>query len=289
MSTQRPVSRHHVLTVTPLLADVPTHLVKTLMCLAAHANHATGRSRPGQQVMKHWSIPYSTWHKHCVELSRRGLIRQVVRGNSKHGLAAEYELLWVPALTSDGPTTTQGQGILKVSDDNTNPQGGGVTRESRQPWKELNDFEAGLWSQLADKMREGLDAPDTAALNANMADFDQRLPLQRTVARLICRGDGDALVSALTERRRAGEPVYAGARNAPAALFGRLRTLAEQRGVRVWDGTPVQPQELVDYEAALERLGDRLSVPGDATACPAPPAEVAGSSASTRSSSASMR
>jgi hypothetical protein len=257
MTNDRPVSQHHVLAVTPRLAALPSHLAKTLMCLAAHANHKTGMSRPAEKVMKDWGIPYSTWHRHCVELTTLGLIRQVVRGNSVRHLAAEYEMLFVAPLTGGLPTTTKGKGDNTTTQNKSTPKGGPLTSEWT-PWVELTPFESGLWADFTVDLRSRLDLPDLQKLNAQIHDLQQRIPLQRTVVRLVQHGHRRALLNALTERGNPNLPVYSGAHNVPAALFNRLRKFAEQNHVSIWDGAAVEAEETSADQQAWEALGARL-------------------------------
>lgn len=247
----RPVSRAHVLAIAPLLYKVPSQLVKTLMCLAAHADHKTGRVYPGLRVMQDWGIPYSTWHRHCVQLTQLGLIRQVVRGNSILGLAAEYQMLFGPAATSGVPTTTQGEGGERKTKSKSTPAGRPLIRE-RKPWEPLTEHEQKTWGDVVAALRTKLDPEDVLALNQQIHAFDQLIPLQRTVVRLWQLGHGHELLNELTERFRPDQRTYATAKNVPKALFARLKKVAERHHVHVWDPSLVELNDPALREADRE-------------------------------------
>ncbi|MGZ6807654.1 MAG: hypothetical protein ACXVGG_13660, partial [Mycobacteriaceae bacterium] len=202
-------------------------------------------------------IPYSTWHRHCVELTALGLVKQVVRGNSILNLAAEYQLLFVAPLTDGLPTTTQGEGDYITTKSKSNPQGGAPARE-KAPWPELTPYELAAWEDFTARLRPRLDSSDLAMLNEQIHGFDQVIPLQRTVVRLVQHGHGPSLLNALAERGNPDLPVYGGARNLPATLFKRLQRFADQHQVRVWDRSAVVAEEASPYKQAWDALGLRV-------------------------------
>jgi hypothetical protein len=255
MTSPLAVSRHHVLAVIPLLPDLPSHLVKTLMCLCAHANHLTGRSFPAEKGIAAWNIPYSTFHRHCQQLAKRGLIKQVVRGNSYTHEAAEFELLFVEPLASESPTTTKGEGTYKSAPNN--PEGGAPTSENgrRDPWPGLTAYEQDCWEQFAATLMGRLDASERATLIKQSKDFDMLIPLKRTAVRLVHNGKGRALLEALTEQAHPGQPVYAGAKNVTATLFQRLRLVADNHQVHVWDRREVTGDTPTTFQAGWTALG----------------------------------
>jgi hypothetical protein len=241
-----PMSKHHVLHLAGVSAKLPSHLFRPLLVLAVHADHRTGLSRPGRRVFEtDWGIPYSSWHRQMQQLAALGLIRQVVKGDKRAGLAATYELLYVPALTDESASSSSGSG------DPSPHRGGGSIHESGRPGDPvLTEYEVSVWNDLRDEICRGMTQNEYDRLNAHLADFDHLTRLRRTCVRLIARGARSELVDVLTARTRPERRPYDGVRNVPAAMWARVRPVANAHGIDMADRTPVEESSAVRVKAA---------------------------------------
>lgn len=254
-----PMSKHHVLHIANVAPTLPSHLFRPLLVLAIHADHATGLSRPGRKAFEQrWGIPYSSWHRQMQQLAKLGLIKQVVMGNKETSEAAEYQLLYAPALTGERTSSS-------LSEISPSPyRGGGAVGEKGREIVPLTDDECRLWLELSRKVRERLTESENERLTTQSPSFDMLTQLMRTVLRIAQEYGGEFdIVSALTERHKPGRPAYEHVRNVPAAMWARARSVADRYGFDMLDQTPivVEPEtNPVDLGAAVVALDE--VVPG---------------------------
>jgi hypothetical protein len=242
-----PMSKHHVLHMARVAPTLPSHLFRPLLVLAIHADHLTGLSRPGRKAFEtRWGIPYSSWHRQMQQLAKLGLIRQVVMGNKETGDAAEYQLLYAPALTCERTSSL-------LSEINPSPhRGGGATGEKGRGDIPLTDDENRLWEELARKVRERLTERENQRLTEQSLSFDMMTRLKRVVLRIAQEYGGEyEIVTALTERHQADRPAYDGVRNVLAAMWARARSVADRYGFDMADQTPI----VVDPKTSPVDLG----------------------------------
>lgn len=239
-----PMSKHHVLHIATIAADLPSHLFRPLLVLAVHADHRTGLSRPGQDAIENaWGIPYSSWHRQMQQLTERGLIRQVVKGNREASVSATYLLLYAPVLTGETSSSSLGE---------THPspcRGGDATGEKGREDLPLNEVERRHWDAIADEVWARLEPVDARRLTEQAGRFDRMIRLQRTALRIAQRGGEFEVVEALTRRNKAGRPAYEGAQNVPAAMWSRIRDLADTYGIDMRDQSPVHEEHELDEPA----------------------------------------
>ncbi|GAA4380752.1 hypothetical protein [Nocardioides caricicola] len=249
-----PISKHHVLHLSRVVPTVPPHLVKSLFLLAHHADHKTGESRPGNAAYERWGIPYSTWRRHMAQLSALGLVRQTVLGSKTDHLAATYELLYVSPLTGESTSTSSSH------KDPSPHRGGEGTRENGGQDEPLNTAEQKLWDSLASKIRTQLGSGEAQRLDDQCNRFDRLVRLQRTALRVASRGGEHEVVEALTRKKQTDRPAYDGAKNVPAAMWSRLRRLADEYGIEMADPTPAafEAEQPPSASEAIELLGDRF-------------------------------
>ena len=233
-----PISKHHVLYLSTVVPTLSAHLVKSLFLLAFYADHKTGESRPGMEALVEWDIPYSTWHRHMGQLARLGLVKQTVKGNKKAHLAATYRLLYVDALSSERTTS-------RATATDPSPHRGGEPNCESRPGRgpALDAAEQLMWAELSAKILAQLDAGERARLEAQLPDFEQIDRLRRTAVRLLDRGGEFEVIEALTRRKDPRRGVYEGATNVLAAMWSRLRHLADAYGIDMADSTPVSAPE----------------------------------------------
>lgn len=227
------MSKHHVLHFAAVAPTLPYHLYRPLLALAVHADHRTGLSRPGREAIENkWRIPYSSWHRQMQQLAKLGLIRQTVMGNKETSEAAEYQLLYAPALTSERTS-------ISLSDLDPSPYRGGVpTGEKGREDVSLTDAENQLWAELSAKVRARLTQGERQRLDEQR--LDKMACLKRTALRIAQQNGGEyEVITALTEQRKPGQSAYGGVRNIPAAMWARVRTLADRHGFDMADQTPV--------------------------------------------------
>lgn len=229
------MSKHHVLYLTCVAPTLPSHLFRPLFLLAVHADHSTGRSRPGYRVFEEeWGIPYSSWHRQMQQLAELGLIKQVVKGNKKACKAAEYQLLYAPDLANERPSS-----YLSAKDPSPD-RGGEGTGEKGRGDVPLTDAEHELWDRLSQKVRGGLTEAENQLLTEQSLVFDRMARLKRTALRIAQEYGGEYdVIAALTERRKPGRPAYDGVDLIPAAMWARVRTLADRYGFDMANQSPV--------------------------------------------------
>jgi len=255
----RAMSKHHVLHMANVAPTLPSHLFRPLLVLAVHADHLTGLSRPGHAAFEtQWGIPYSSWHRQMQQLAKLGLIRQVVMGNAETGEAAEYQLLYAPALTCERTSSA-------LSEIDPSPhRGGGAIGEKGRGDVPLTDDENRLWEELSKKVRDRLTESEGKRLTEQSLSFDMMRRLKRVVLRIAQERGGEYdILNALTECHKADRPAYDGVRNIPAAMWARARSVADRYGFDMADQTPivVEPEtNPVDLGAAVFALDE--VVPG---------------------------
>jgi len=233
------MSRHHVLHLASVLPTLPSMLTKTLFVLACHADHRTGLSRPGwEAITERWGIPYSTWYRHVTQLAALGLVAQTVKGCTETGMAAEYRLLYVPALTDESPAVGLRQEAIK----DPSPQRGGEPTGENACKKDppLTAGEAAVWSEIRDLVFQQLTPQECHRLHEELADFERLDRMRRTAVRLASQGHQREVVQELTRRKKPEEPAYLGAKSIPAAMWARVAKAARARGVDMADDTPVE-------------------------------------------------
>jgi hypothetical protein len=265
------MSRAHVLAVGAVAADVPAHLLKTLMCLAALADHRTGLVRPAGRQHARWKITKSTWHDHIKALEVLGHVEQVTLGNHEAGRAAEYLLLLpgAPSVNPAGRIPSRREGISK---NNPSPSPGAGPASRIHP--ELSATEQEQWQRLRRALLTGLTQEDRSRLNADIKRFDQAIPLLRTLVRIDAAGYRTQVVAALTERADGSASVFARARNPARVLWARTKQIAERYGLDMFDASPAVladdvPAGLTPAEA-LRRVAPQVHAWLDRASCETP-------------------
>lgn len=257
-----PMSRAHVLAVAAVAAEVPARLFKTLMCLAVMADHRSGLVRPAGRQHTMWKITKSTWHDHIKALEALGHVKQVTLGNHEAGRAAEYQLL-LPGAPTANPAARTPSRREGVSMSNSSPSPGAGPANRIHP--ELSAAEQAQWEGLRRALLAGLTSEDRSRLNADMQQFDQAIPLLRTLVRLDAAGHRSQLVAAVTERVQLDGGVFAGAKHPARALWKRTGRVADEYGMFMFDATPAVPTEsALTPEEALEAVAPGLDAHLDA-------------------------
>lgn len=251
-----PMSVRHVMELVALAPKVPSHLLKTLLCLAVLADHKTGLVRPAGRQQTTWGIPTSTWGDHVTELKALGWIEQTVKGSKKARRAAEYRLT-MPGLPEETtnpadrlPSRREGSSSSSTATATPAPEGRNPANRIPPPLTAAED--ARLKDLMAELPAYGLTPEDRDRLNAGLKQMDQAVPLLRSMVRLELLGARHELVCSITERRNAGPSVYSGAKNPAAALWGRVEEVADRYGVDMLDPTEAVTAPDLDDEV----LGD---------------------------------
>lgn len=133
----------------------------------------------------------------------------------------------------------------------------------------LNEAEDQSWSRLSERVRACLEPGENRRLTEQSPDFERMTRLKRTALRIAQRGGDLEVIEALTRRKKAGRPAYEGATCIPAAMWSRLRALADVYDIEMADQSPVvvaaeAKMPVEDSLAALENVvpGIRSAIRG---------------------------
>lgn len=233
-----PMSVRHVMELVALAPQVPSHLLKTLLCLAVMADHKTGLVRPAGRQETVWGIKSSTWGDQVHALMALGWVEQTVKGNKNAQRAAEYRLT-MPGLPEEStnpadrlPSRREGSSSSPTATATPTPEGRSPAHRIPPP---LTAAEEERWDEVKEQLLGGLTPDDRARLNESIKTMDQGLALWRAMLRLHALGAGPELAAAVAERRGPGPSVFSGVAHPARALWTRVREVAERHGVDMRD------------------------------------------------------